>query len=120
MNVDCTECIHKIDLSGKNLCSQFIKLKIWASLTFSFILFQGEELTFNYNLECIGNEKKACCCGADNCSGFLGVRPKVRKISVSMFISLCTHQIGENNLSFYAPKTTLCIKMRLRIKISIM
>jgi len=37
---------------------------------------KGEELTFNYNLECIGNEKKACCCGADNCSGFLGVRPK--------------------------------------------
>jgi len=37
---------------------------------------KGEEITFNYNLEALGNEKKACCCGADNCSGFLGVRPK--------------------------------------------
>ncbi|RUS83107.1 hypothetical protein EGW08_009139 [Elysia chlorotica] len=37
---------------------------------------KGSELTFNYNLECLGNEKKACVCGADNCSGFLGVRPK--------------------------------------------
>ncbi|GFR98828.1 histone-lysine N-methyltransferase [Elysia marginata] len=37
---------------------------------------KGSELTFNYNLECLGNEKKACMCGADNCSGFLGVRPK--------------------------------------------
>ncbi|CAG5130471.1 unnamed protein product, partial [Candidula unifasciata] len=37
---------------------------------------KGSEMTFNYNLECLGNEKKACVCGAENCSGFLGVRPK--------------------------------------------
>uniref|UniRef100_A0A7N8XBK7 Histone-lysine N-methyltransferase, H3 lysine-36 specific n=1 Tax=Mastacembelus armatus TaxID=205130 RepID=A0A7N8XBK7_9TELE len=37
---------------------------------------KGEELTFNYNLECLGNGKTACKCGAPNCSGFLGVRPK--------------------------------------------
>lgn len=37
---------------------------------------KGEELTFNYNLECRGNGKTACKCGAPNCSGFLGVRPK--------------------------------------------
>ncbi|XP_069388063.1 histone-lysine N-methyltransferase, H3 lysine-36 specific isoform X2 [Paralichthys olivaceus] len=37
---------------------------------------QGVELTFNYNLECLGNGKTACKCGAPNCSGFLGVRPK--------------------------------------------
>ncbi|CAE1316000.1 WHSC1 [Acanthosepion pharaonis] len=36
----------------------------------------GSELTFNYNLDCLGNEKKICACGAPNCSGFLGVRPK--------------------------------------------
>ncbi|XP_056867738.1 histone-lysine N-methyltransferase NSD2 [Takifugu flavidus] len=36
----------------------------------------GTELTFNYNLDCLGNEKTACCCGAPNCSGFLGDRPK--------------------------------------------
>uniref|UniRef100_A0A8C2WZY1 Histone-lysine N-methyltransferase, H3 lysine-36 specific n=1 Tax=Cyclopterus lumpus TaxID=8103 RepID=A0A8C2WZY1_CYCLU len=38
----------------------------------------GTELTFNYNLECLGNGKTVCKCGAPNCSGFLGVRPKVR------------------------------------------
>ncbi|XP_054832365.1 histone-lysine N-methyltransferase, H3 lysine-36 specific isoform X3 [Eublepharis macularius] len=36
----------------------------------------GTELTFNYNLECLGNGKTVCKCGAPNCSGFLGVRPK--------------------------------------------
>ncbi|XP_066478512.1 histone-lysine N-methyltransferase NSD2 [Tiliqua scincoides] len=34
------------------------------------------ELTFNYNLDCLGNEKTVCKCGAPNCSGFLGDRPK--------------------------------------------
>ena len=37
----------------------------------------GMELTFNYNLDCLGNGRTECHCGADNCSGFLGVRPKV-------------------------------------------
>lgn len=36
----------------------------------------GVELTYNYNLECIGNDKTVCRCGASNCSGFLGDRPK--------------------------------------------
>ncbi|XP_072913947.1 histone-lysine N-methyltransferase NSD3 isoform X1 [Hemitrygon akajei] len=34
------------------------------------------ELTFNYNLDCLGNGKTVCKCGAPNCSGYLGVRPK--------------------------------------------
>ncbi|KAK6468429.1 histone-lysine N-methyltransferase NSD3 [Huso huso] len=34
------------------------------------------ELTFNYNLDCLGNGRTTCHCGSDNCSGFLGVRPK--------------------------------------------
>lgn len=38
----------------------------------------GTELTFNYNLDCLGNEKTVCRCGAPNCSGFLGDRPKVK------------------------------------------
>ncbi|XP_043925240.1 histone-lysine N-methyltransferase, H3 lysine-36 specific isoform X2 [Protopterus annectens] len=36
----------------------------------------GTELTFNYNLECLGNGRTVCQCGSPNCSGFLGVRPK--------------------------------------------
>ena len=35
------------------------------------------ELTFNYNLDCYGDEKTVCKCGAPTCSGFLGVPPKV-------------------------------------------
>ncbi|XP_063065935.1 histone-lysine N-methyltransferase NSD3 isoform X3 [Engraulis encrasicolus] len=34
------------------------------------------ELTFNYNLDCLGNCRTPCHCGAQNCSGFLGVQPK--------------------------------------------
>lgn len=47
------------------------------------------ELVFNYNLECVGTEKKPCHCGGSQCSGFIGVkatksenaskRPKVQK-----------------------------------------
>ncbi|XP_078530500.1 uncharacterized protein LOC144817653 isoform X2 [Lissotriton helveticus] len=36
----------------------------------------GVELTYNYNLECIGNNKAVCRCGAPNCSVFLGDSPK--------------------------------------------
>ncbi|XP_043918229.1 histone-lysine N-methyltransferase NSD2 [Protopterus annectens] len=42
----------------------------------------GSELTFNYNLDCLGNEKTACRCGAPNCSGFLGDRPKNQSTNV--------------------------------------
>ncbi|CAL8345488.1 unnamed protein product [Lota lota] len=35
----------------------------------------GTELTFNYNMYCVGNRRTSCHCGADNCSGFLGVQP---------------------------------------------
>lgn len=41
----------------------------------------GTELTFNYNLDCLGNEKTVCKCGAPNCSGFLGDRPKASNMS---------------------------------------
>lgn len=43
-----------------------------------FLRMLGMELTFNYNLDCLGNGRTECHCGAENCSGFLGVRPKVR------------------------------------------
>ncbi|KAK3914863.1 Histone-lysine N-methyltransferase, H3 lysine-36 specific [Frankliniella fusca] len=40
----------------------------------------GTELTFNYNLESKGNEKKPCQCGTSVCSGFIGA--KKTKVSV--------------------------------------
>lgn len=50
-------------------------------ISFEFLIWQiGTELTFNYNLECLGNDKTKCNCGAELCSGFLGVRPKVSVI----------------------------------------
>eukprot|EP00039_Didymoeca_costata_P001017 m.48850 g.48850 ORF g.48850 m.48850 type:complete len:1232 (-) comp10589_c0_seq1:188-3883(-) len=43
----------------------------------------GEEITFDYQLDCLDNkkEKKVCYCGAGNCSGFIGVKPKENKES---------------------------------------
>ncbi|CAG9569536.1 unnamed protein product [Danaus chrysippus] len=36
----------------------------------------NSELTFNYNLETSGIEKKRCMCGAKRCSGYIGAKPK--------------------------------------------
>ncbi|CAG4970924.1 unnamed protein product [Colias eurytheme] len=36
----------------------------------------NSELTFNYNLESAGIEKKRCMCGTKRCSGFMGAKPK--------------------------------------------
>ena len=36
----------------------------------------GEELTFDYRLDSLGNDKKKCLCGSRNCSGYLGEKPK--------------------------------------------
>lgn len=44
-------------------------------------VFTDTELTFNYNLHCVGNRRATCNCGSDNCSGFLGVQPTVRSSS---------------------------------------
>uniref|UniRef100_A0A2A4J3Z4 Post-SET domain-containing protein n=1 Tax=Heliothis virescens TaxID=7102 RepID=A0A2A4J3Z4_HELVI len=37
---------------------------------------KNSEVTFNYNLECAGIEKKRCMCGAKRCSGYIGAKPK--------------------------------------------
>uniref|UniRef100_A0AAR5P0M7 Histone-lysine N-methyltransferase n=1 Tax=Dendroctonus ponderosae TaxID=77166 RepID=A0AAR5P0M7_DENPD len=39
----------------------------------------GSELTFNYNFEVVGQEKKVCKCGAKACSGFIGGKVKLEK-----------------------------------------
>lgn len=39
----------------------------------------GEELTFNYNLESLGNSKRACLCGAQKCSGYIGEKYRPSK-----------------------------------------
>lgn len=56
----------------------------------------GAELTFNYNLECVGTDKKPCMCGAPNCSGFIGV--KVNKVSYNVvFLVLCRLHLRINS-----------------------
>lgn len=57
------------------LWQQFLPHDLNMNNYFSSVL--GMELTFNYNLDCLGNGRTECHCGAENCSGFLGVRPKV-------------------------------------------
>lgn len=37
------------------------------------------ELTFNYNLDCLGDNKKICQCGAEKCAGFIGAKYKEDK-----------------------------------------
>uniref|UniRef100_A0A182QIJ7 Histone-lysine N-methyltransferase n=1 Tax=Anopheles farauti TaxID=69004 RepID=A0A182QIJ7_9DIPT len=39
----------------------------------------GEELTFNYNLESLGNNKRECLCGAAKCSGYIGEKYRPAK-----------------------------------------
>ena len=53
------------------------------------VSYAGTELTFNYNLECLGNGKTVCKCGAPNCSGFLGVRPKVPFSKLTLAAMAC-------------------------------
>ena len=36
----------------------------------------GTELTFNYQLDCLSNNKAVCKCGTKVCAGFIGDRPK--------------------------------------------
>lgn len=44
-----------------------------ANIPFLFLFFV---ITFDIKLFNLGNEKKECKCGAANCSGYLGLRPK--------------------------------------------
>lgn len=41
----------------------------------------GEELTFNYNLASDGETRKACLCGAPNCSGFIGLKAQKQQLA---------------------------------------
>ena len=41
----------------------------------------GSELTFNYQFESMGDQKKLCLCGAKNCSGYIGEKAhKLKKV----------------------------------------
>src|SRR5690606_35630959 len=59
----------------KNNLLQYTGQVYLHNLIFSFLRL-GTELTFNYNLDCRGNERIECKCGSANCSGFIGDRVK--------------------------------------------
>lgn len=40
---------------------------------------QNTELTFDYQMEFVGNKKTPCFCGTPNCSGLIGEKPKEEK-----------------------------------------
>lgn len=68
----------------------------------------GTELTFNYNLHCVGNRRMSCHCGSNNCSGFLGVQPAVRTFT-SAFLRA--------NLALKAPHLTLFILLSVSSRV---
>ena len=53
-----------------------VKREVRVGLFASRDIKDGEELTFHYHMDCLGNEKKKCYCGVVNCGSFLGVKPK--------------------------------------------
>lgn len=77
-----------------------------------FFCVPGTELTFNYNLDCLGNEKTICRCGAPNCSGFLGDRPKVNIsyeiLSDLMFLTSTSSTRGKRYRSHRHIVQTIC------------
>ncbi|XP_065317367.1 histone-lysine N-methyltransferase NSD2-like isoform X2 [Gordionus sp. m RMFG-2023] len=60
---------------------------------------EGSELTFNYNLDCLGNEKKKCKCGATNCSRFMGVRPPKKVPEKVSLVSTITNSNSTSKIS---------------------
>lgn len=51
-------------------------------------ILQKTELTFNYNLDCMGDQKKICHCGAKKCAGFIGAKYRDPEVSVIAIIIL--------------------------------
>ncbi|KAL3865188.1 hypothetical protein ACJMK2_006804 [Sinanodonta woodiana] len=56
----------------------------------------GSELTFNYNFDCLGNEKIPCKCRAVDCSGYLGDQPKPLRVSTAKKQSSAPFAAGQN------------------------
>ncbi len=75
----------------------------------------GDELTFNYNLDCLGNDKKKCQCGAPNCSGYLGEPPKVGSLG-----HLALEQLPNPVENVSVPSKGDCSKTRDGLLVSIM
>ena len=65
---------------NKNVQSSGSMIQTCCKIHSSHSLISGQELTFNYNFDCLGNEQTKCQCASENCSGYLGVKPKVGRL----------------------------------------
>lgn len=76
------------------MCGLGVVLAVESSSNVLVLDLQNTELTFNYNLECIGELKKICHCGAKRCAGFIGAKyaEPVQIVSVRLHLLtlLCT------------------------------
>jgi len=84
----------------------------------------GSELTFNYLLDCYGNEKTVCQCGQPVCSGFIGVRPKVGlvflfRLGVLEIQILILVVLFTNSVSFFILKFGVLVLV-LKINFSVL
>jgi hypothetical protein len=50
---------------------KLLNLILISSVYYSY-LFLDSELTFNYNMDCLNNERAICRCGTKSCNGFIG------------------------------------------------
>ena len=73
---------------------------------------EDTELTFDYQFDCLGNEKKACLCGAQNCSGFLGEKPKQEKSKQEKPQSSSSSRKGAGKRARVRPKDQTKVKQR--------
>ncbi|XP_053674364.1 nuclear receptor binding SET domain protein [Anopheles nili] len=78
----------------------------------------GEELTFNYNLESLGNSKRICLCGSVKCSGYIGEKYRPPKEAVLTTVnkrrpSNINKKTGKNQKSKKAGLTKKRITPRL-------
>lgn len=81
------------------------------------MIFQKTELTFNYNLECLGSSKKICHCGSERCSGFIGSKYKENvNIFGIVHLTVETHWCSFQEKEKSTPKSTSAPRSKSKLK----
>ncbi|XP_072742507.1 histone-lysine N-methyltransferase NSD2 isoform X2 [Anoplolepis gracilipes] len=76
----------------------------------------GEELTFNYNLASDGETRKACLCGASNCSGFIGLKAQKQQLpTVQSTVQTKKIDKSKRHKRFYKSKKDNCWRCAQKI-----
>ena len=77
-----------------------------ASEHFSCRCRAGEEISFNYNFNNVGEGRSACHCGATNCSGWLGLKPREAPKGVAADAAATAAALAAANGGVVAPMET--------------